>query len=37
MAKKGVDGVYDADPAIHPEATMFDHLDYIEVIQKILE
>lgn len=36
MAKKGVDGVYDADPAIHPEATMFKHLDYIEVIQKNL-
>ena len=36
MAKKGVDGVYDADPAIHPEATMFEELDYIEVIQRQL-
>ncbi len=36
MAKKGVDGVYDADPAIHPEAVMFEELDYIEVIQRQL-
>ena len=36
MAKKGVDGVYDADPAVHPEATMFEELEYIEVIQRQL-
>jgi len=33
MAKK-VDGVYDADPATNPEATKFDHLDYIDVIKR---
>ncbi len=36
MAKKGVDGVYDSDPAKNPNAQKFDHLDYIEVIQKQL-
>ena len=36
MAKKGVDGVYDADPAVHPEAKMFEELEYIEVIQRQL-
>ena len=32
----GVDGVYDADPATHPEAKKFDHLDYIDVINRHL-
>ena len=36
MAKKGVDGVYDRDPAKHPEAKKFETLDYIEVIQRNL-
>ena len=36
MAKKGVDGVYDLDPATHPEAKKFETLDYIEVIQRNL-
>ena len=36
MAKKGVDGVYDSDPAKNPNAKKFDHLEYIEVIQKNL-
>ncbi len=36
MAKKGVDGVYDDDPAKNPQAKKFDHLDYLEVIQKHL-
>ena len=36
MAKKGVDGVYDCDPKLHPEAKMFTKLDYIEVIQRQL-
>ena len=36
MAKKGVDGVYDSDPKKNPDAKKFDHLDYIEVIQKNL-
>ena len=32
-----VDGVYDADPASHPEARRFDSLSYIEVLQKRLK
>lgn len=36
MAKKGVDGVYDSDPAKNPQAKKFDCLDYLEVIQKHL-
>ena len=36
MAKKGVDGVYDSDPAKNPDAKKFDKLDYIEVIQRKL-
>ncbi len=36
MAKKGVDGVYDSDPAKNPNAKMFEELDYIEVIQRKL-
>ena len=36
MAKKGVDGVYDSDPNKNPNAKKFDHLEYIEVIQKNL-
>lgn len=36
MAKKGVDGVYDSDPAKNPDAKKFEELDYIDVIQKNL-
>ena len=36
MAKKGVDGVYDSDPAKNPNAKKFDKLDYLEVIQRKL-
>lgn len=36
MAKKGVDGVYDSDPKLNPDAKMFTKLDYIEVIQRQL-
>lgn len=36
MGKKGVDGVYDSDPAKNPNAKKYDTLDYIEVIQKNL-
>ena len=36
MAKKQTDGVYDADPKYHPEAKMFTHLTYNEVLQKQL-
>ncbi|WP_108664639.1 UMP kinase [Euzebya rosea] len=28
-----VDGVYDADPAIHPDATKYDRLDYLRVLK----
>jgi uridylate kinase len=37
MAKNGVDGVYDADPALHPEAERFVHLTYIDAIQRRLK
>jgi uridylate kinase len=33
----GVDGVYDADPREHPEATMFEDLEYIEVLKRGLQ
>ena len=36
MAKQGVDGVYDADPKQHPDATRYDRLSYDEAIQKNL-
>lgn len=36
MAKKGVDGVYDSDPRLNPNAKKFEKLDYIDVIQKNL-
>jgi uridylate kinase len=36
MAKNGVDGVYDDDPRKNPQAKKFDHLDYLDVIQKQL-
>ena len=36
MAKKGVDGVYDLDPAKHSNAKKFETLEYIEVIQRNL-
>ncbi|MDD6468077.1 MAG: UMP kinase [Erysipelotrichaceae bacterium] len=34
MAKNGVDGVYSADPKYHPEAEKYDHLTYMEIIEK---
>ena len=30
----GVDGVYDADPRTTPDATRFEHLEYIEVLKR---
>ncbi len=36
LAKK-VDGVYDCDPMIHPEAKKFTELDYLEVISRRLQ
>jgi uridylate kinase len=32
----GVDGVYSADPRLHPEATRFDELSFSDVISKDL-
>jgi len=32
-----VDGVYDADPIKHPDATRFEHLTYIETINRRLQ
>lgn len=36
MAKKHTNGVYDADPKLNPNATMFTHLTYNDVLQKEL-
>lgn len=37
MAKNGVDGVYDSDPKLNPDAKMFKHLTYLDVINKDLK
>ena len=37
MAKNRVDGVYDADPLVHPTAQRFDHIPYLEVLNRRLE
>lgn len=37
MAKNGVDGVYDSDPKINPDAKMFRRLSYLDVINKELK
>ena len=37
MAKQGVDGVYDADPAIDPSATRFGDLSYDEYLARNLK
>jgi len=34
MAKRGVDGVYDADPRTNPTARKYDRLEYIQVLQQ---
>lgn len=34
MAKRGVDGVYDADPRYYPQARKFDRLEYIELLNR---
>ncbi|MBM3469449.1 MAG: UMP kinase [Armatimonadetes bacterium] len=36
MAKKGVSGVYDKDPRQHPDAVMFSHLDYMDILNRDL-
>lgn len=37
MAKNGVDGVYDADPRVAPNAKKFDHLTYLDALQRRLQ
>jgi uridylate kinase len=37
MAKKGVDGVYDSDPKLNPDAKKYDELDFLEVLNKGLQ
>ncbi len=37
MAKNGVDGVYDSDPKVNPDAKMFKKLSYLDVINKDLK
>ena len=36
MGKSGVDGVYDADPKLNPQAHKFDEISYDEVLQRDL-
>ena len=36
MAKKGVSGVYDKDPRQHPDAVMYTHLDYMDILNRDL-
>jgi uridylate kinase len=37
MGKRGVDGVYDADPRTHPDAVRFDALSYDDVLSRDLK
>lgn len=37
MAKNGVDGVYDSDPKLNPDAKKFDRLTYMDVLNKGLK
>ncbi|MEO8887698.1 MAG: UMP kinase [Jatrophihabitantaceae bacterium] len=37
MGKRGVDGVYDADPRTHPDAVRFDTLTYDDVLTRDLK
>lgn len=37
MAKKGVGGVYDKDPNVHPDAVMFRRLRYMDVLSQDLK
>lgn len=33
MAKRGVDGVYDSDPRVNPNALKYDRIDYLHILQ----
>ena len=37
MAKNNVDGVYDADPSVQPNARKFEHVNYMELLNRQLE
>ena len=37
MAKNNVDGVYDADPSVEPNAQKFEHVSYIDILNRQLE
>lgn len=37
LAKKGVDGIYDADPKINKDAKKFDELSYFEILKRELK
>lgn len=37
MGKNGVDGIYDADPRLHPDAVKFDAISYDEVLRRGLK
>ena len=37
FAKNGVDGVYDSDPKLNPDAKKYEQLTYMEMIQKNLQ
>ncbi|ERJ13469.1 UMP kinase [Haloplasma contractile] len=37
MAKNGVDGIYDSDPNLNPNAKKFDKLTFLDVVQKDLK
>ena len=37
LAKKGVDGIYDADPKTNPDAKKFDNLSYHEILSRELK
>lgn len=36
MAKRGVDGVYDSDPRVNPDAKKYDSLDHLDLLQNSL-
>lgn len=37
MAKNGVDGIYSSDPRTHKDATKFDTLSYMDILEKGLK
>ena len=37
LAKKGVDGIYDADPKLIPDAKRYEELTYLEILQQGLK